>query len=114
MYRNSQEYHYAYRPELRLREGGPVHEMHVEIENRRSVSPLDYMYMCHIHWLAVEGSRPVRSAPRDPEHVTVSRTDPAGDSPRATALRPYSALLEQNPGIAHDPASQTQVYDQDT
>lgn len=111
VHRNSQEYNYAYRPELRLYEGESVHEMHIEIQNRRSVNPLEYMFMCHINWLAVEGSRIVYSAPNDPDHVTVHRTELGGDSPRAKAIREYCDRLEKNPAIGDVLDSKTQTYD---
>ena len=58
VYRNSQEYHYAYSPELRLYAGATVAQMHIDIHNRRA-NDLEYMFMCHMNWLAVEGSHMV-------------------------------------------------------
>ena len=110
VYRNSQEYHYAYSPELRLYSGSTVPEMHIDIHNRRS-SALDYMFMCHMNWLAVDGSRLVYSAPKDAEHIRVSPTELEGDTPRAAAIREYGQRLLEDPSIADVLDSGTQCYD---
>lgn len=110
VYRNSQEYHWAYSPELRLYEGSTLAEMHIEIENRRN-APLDYLFMCHMNWLAVEGSHIVYSAPHDKEHIQVSPTELGGDSPRAVAIREYGKRLAEDPTIGDVLDSKTQVYD---
>lgn len=110
VYRNSQEYNYAYSPELRLYSNSTVAEMYIDIHNRRSAA-LDYMFMCHINWLAVEGSRIVYSAPKDKEHILVFPTELVGDSPRAAAIREYGERLAENPLIADVLDSETQCYD---
>lgn len=110
VYRNSQEYHYAYSPQLRLYSKETVAQMHIDIHNRRS-SALDYMFMCHMNWLAVEGSRIVYSAPKDKEHISVSPTEMEGDSPRAAAIREYGKRLMENPLIGDVLDSHTQCYD---
>ncbi len=109
-YRNSQEYNYEYKPELRLYCGSSVAEMHITIENKRA-NPLDYMFMCHINWLAVDGSRIVYSAPKDKEHITVYPTELGEDSARAKAIRTYGEKLMANPCIGDYLDSKTQVYD---
>lgn len=110
VYRNSQEYHYAYHPELRLYSGSTVLEMHIDIHNRRAC-PLEYVFMCHMNWLAVDGSRLVYSAPKDAEHIQVSPTELDGDSPRAVAIREYGRKLVADPTIADVLDSKTQCYD---
>ena len=48
VFRNSQELHWAYSPELRLYEGKAMVEMVADIENRRT-HPLEYLWMCHMN-----------------------------------------------------------------
>ncbi len=110
VYRNCQEYNYSYRPELRLYRGATVLEMHIEIENHRT-NPLEYMFMCHINWLAVEGSHIVYSAPKDSEHITVYPTELDGNSPRSVAIREYGEKLMANPVLGDILDSDTQAYD---
>jgi hypothetical protein len=110
-YRNSQEYNYKYKPELRLYEGATVLEMHIAIENLRTRNPLDYLYMCHINWLAVDKSRIVFSAPKDKEHIEVYSTQMDGDSERAKAMRDYCTKLMADPSIGDTLDSASQCYD---
>lgn len=110
VYRNSQELHWAYRPELRLYEGEARVRMSATVENRRT-HPLDYLWMCHMNWLAVEGSRFVYSCHEDNDHVQVVPTELGGDSPRAVAIREYGQRLLADPTLADVLDSATQVYD---
>ena len=110
VFRNSQELHWAYRPELRVYRGSAMVEMTADIENRRS-RELDYLWMCHMNWLGIEGSRFVYSCPVDDEHVQVVPTELGGDSPRAVAIRAYGERLVRDPAIADVLDATTQVYD---
>ena len=110
IYRNSQEYHYAYSPELRLYEDASVVEMHIDIHNRRG-RELDYMFMCHINWLAVDGSRIVYSAKKDKEHIQVDPTELGDDSRRAVRVREYGKKLLEDPTLADVLDSETQCFD---
>jgi hypothetical protein len=111
IYKNSQEYYYAYTPELRLYRNATVAEMFISIENRRTKNPLDYMFMCHINWLAAEGSRIVYSAPGDREHIAVYPTILGEDSERAQAIKAYGEQLAANPLLGDILDSKTQAYD---
>lgn len=110
VYRNSQEYHYAYSPELRLYDDASVVEMHIDIHNRRG-SSLDYMFMCHMNWLAVDGSHIVYSAKKDKEHIKVDPTELGGDSLRAVRIREYGKRLLEDPTIADVLDLENQCYD---
>ena len=110
VYRNSQEYYYAYSPELRLYDNSTLLEMHIDIHNRRS-SPLDYMFMCHINWLAINGSRIVYSAKKDKEHIKVDPTELGDDSLRAIRIREYGKKLLEDPTLADVLDSKTQCFD---
>jgi len=110
VYRNSQELHWAYSPELRLYEGETMVEMSAIIENRRT-HPLEYLWLCHMNWRGVDGARFVYGCRKDDEHVQVSLTELGNDSPRAVAIREYGRRLAGDPTIADVLDSKTQVYD---
>jgi hypothetical protein len=110
-HKNSQEYNYAYTPELRLYRNNTVVQMHITIENRRHKNPLDYMFMCHINWLAVEGSHIVYSAPQDRDHVTVYPTLLNEKSERAQAIAAWGEKLLADPSLADILNSHAQTYD---
>lgn len=110
VHRNSQEYHYAYSPELRLYDGSAVAEMHIDIHNRRN-SKLDYMFLCHINWLAVDGSRIVYSAKKDKEHIQADPIEMNGDSPLEVKYREYGQKLLEDPTLADVLDSKTQCFD---
>ncbi len=110
IYRNSQEYHYAYSPELRIYEGNTVAEMHIDIHNRRG-SELDYLFMCHMNWLAVDGSRIVYSAKKDKEHIKPDTPELEGDSPRAVRMREFGKKVLEDPTIVDFLDSEKQCFD---
>ncbi|MEG2653692.1 MAG: DUF4432 domain-containing protein, partial [Ruthenibacterium sp.] len=85
-------------------------EMHIDIENRRACA-LEYMFMCHMNWLAVDGSRLVYSARKDREHIVVCPTELGDNSARANAVRAYSNRLMADPTIGDVLDSKTQCYD---
>ena len=110
IYRNSQEYHWAYSPQLRLFDDSSILEMHIDIHNRRH-APLDYMFMCHMNWLAVDGSRFVYSAQKDKEHV---RPDPPkldGDSKRAVRMREFGDQVKNDPVLLEILDLKNQCFD---
>lgn len=97
-YRNSQELYWEYSPELRIYEGVSVCEMHIDIHNKRH-APLDYFFMCHMNWLAVDGSRIVYSAKKDKDHIKPDPPFMDGDSKRAVAMREFGNKLLEDPTI---------------
>lgn len=99
VYRNSQELHWAYSPELRLYEGSAVVEMSARVENRRS-HPLEYVWLCHMNWLGVDGARFAYSCPCDAEHVQVVPTELGDDSARAVAVRACGERIAADPRLA--------------
>lgn len=110
VYRNSQEYYWAYSPELRLYDDASVLEMHIDIHNRRH-SPLEYMFMCHINWLAVDGARIVYSAKKDKEHIVPDPPQLDGNSERAVRMREFSKKIMEDPTILDVLDSKTQCCD---
>ncbi len=87
-YRNSLEYHYEFAPELRLRPDSALVDVRIQARNFRP-KPMKYMYMAHINWLPVDGSRLVYSA-----------------DPKATEV-----FSDADPTIADHIDSSTQYYD---
>lgn len=110
VFRNSQELHWAYSPELRLYEGKSMVEISASIENRRH-RPLEYLWLCHMNWRGVEGAHFIYSCRKDPMHVEVAAAPLSDDSPRAVAIREYDDRLAEDPTIADVLDSTTQVYD---
>ena len=110
VYRNSQELHWAYSPELRLLEGSTIVEMSAEVENRRH-APLEYVWLCHMNWLGVDGSTLKNSVPVDDEHVQVAITELGDDSPRAVAVREWGRRVAADPALCDVLDSATQCYD---
>ena len=96
-YRNSQEFYWSYSPQLRLYEGKSVLEMHIDIHNKRHAE-LEYMFMCHMNWLGVEGSRIVYSA--KPEDMMPDPPSMDGDSPRAVKMREFAKKIKADPTAA--------------
>lgn len=110
VYRNSQEYFWAYSPELRLYEGTSVAEMHIDIHNRRH-SKLDYMFMCHMNWRAVERAHIVYSVKKDREHIKPDPIIPEGNSAYAMKMRNFAAKLMEDPTIMDVLDSENQCCD---
>ncbi|MFV0399153.1 MAG: DUF4432 family protein [Oscillospiraceae bacterium] len=105
------ELYYRFRPEIRLYAGATVLEVSSTLENMRS-TPMDYMYMCHINFLPLEGGELVYSAPSDREHVSVFVDVPDNLSEgHRKKLQQYMDAVEKNPKL-HDKIGGTdQIYD---
>lgn len=110
VFRNSQELHWAYTPELRLYEGAAMVEMRATVENRRS-HPLEYLWLCHMNWLGVNGSRFVYSCKKDADHIMVSPMDLGDGSPRDEAIKAWSATLLDDPTRADVLGQEGEAYD---
>ena len=85
-------------------------EMRATVHNRRT-HPLEYLWLCHMNWLGVDGGRFYYSAPQDPDHVLVAPTELGNDSPRAVAIREWGRKLASDPTLADVLDSSSQVYD---
>ncbi len=109
-FRNSQEYHYIYSPEIRIYEGSKKVEMHIDINNCRS-SELNYLFLCHLNWLAIDGSRLVYSAYKNNEYMHIENAAITGESERAKKLNKYREALKSNLELADVLDSKTQCYD---
>ncbi|MBC8584137.1 DUF4432 family protein [Youxingia wuxianensis] len=110
-YRNGLERHYAYEPEVRLYSNSTVADVTAKISNLRS-EEMDYMYMCHINWLPVEGARLVYSAPKDDEHFVVFKEDEFDISPeRKKAIDDFSDKLAADRSVGDVLDRKAQCYD---
>ncbi|MGI5877295.1 MAG: DUF4432 family protein [Christensenellales bacterium] len=103
--------HYAAEPEVRLYEGETVARVSMTLTNLRS-RPMEYMYLCHINFRPVDGSRIVDSAYIDPAHVKVFHDIPSDMSgPQRDALAAWMDRIAQDPTRHQVIDSATQVYD---
>lgn len=110
VYKNSQEYHYSYSPQLRIYEDSTMAEMYIDIHNRRG-REFEYMFMCHMNWLAVEGSEIVYSAKKDKEHIIPDPDEPVGTGKREKMMREYAKRIKEDPTIADVLDRSTQCND---
>jgi len=107
-YRNSLEYHYEFVPELRLRPNSSVVDVCIQARNFRP-KPMKYMYMSHINWLPVDGSRLVYSADAK---VTEVFSDTFGlPNSDQQKFMDYTERLSADPTIADRIDSSSQFYD---
>ncbi|MCL2879523.1 MAG: DUF4432 family protein [Treponema sp.] len=97
---------YTAQPRIKLYETETVADVTMTITNLRN-KPMEYMYMCHINFLPVDGSRLVYSAQADAEHIKVHNTAP----PVSEALERYTAKLNADPKLHNIIDSASQVYD---
>lgn len=93
-YRNSQDYYYEYIPELKIYENESIANMNVQINNKRK-SDLNYLYMCHMNWLAVDGSILEYSAVKN--NVKIQDLPKVGSSKRENELLEFVEKIESNP-----------------
>lgn len=102
---------YSAEPEIRLYEDSTVADVSMRITNLRS-KPMEYMYLCHINFRPVDGSRLIYSAPADKEHVKVHMDASEDmDASERAALTAYMTRIAEHPELHNvvDPA--TQIYD---
>lgn len=108
-YKNAIEYDYVFSPKLQMEADSTVCHLSCKIENKRSKA-FKYMYMCHINWLPVEGSKLVYSARKQYEDITVY-DDTFGLPAEQQAFSDYVAAVKKDPWMTDriDPANQ--IYD---
>ena len=102
---------YLFSPRLRLYEGCKILRMHCEIDNLRKTG-FDYMYMAHINWLPINGSRMVYSVPKDSEHIEVFDGDFGDmlDEHEVKRLEEYTKLLRTDFSVGDILDFETQCY----
>lgn len=110
-FRSSLDVGYLFTPEIRLEKGSRVLKVSATIKNLRN-AVFNYMYMAHLNWRAVDGSRLSYSAPGDSAHIQVFREDYEGELSEED-LEKYNAyvdLLQKDPTIADVLDRKTQFY----
>lgn len=105
-------YNYKAEPAVRMYEDSGIVNVTMEVQNLRS-APMEYMYMGHINFRPVNGSKLIYSAMPDmgdvrvfvniPEHMKSSRE-------KAEKLRDFMLLLEKEPE-KHEIIDPSQPYD---
>ena len=70
---------YKFTPKCTLFEDDSIVRIDVELENMRH-SPMEYMYLCHINFAPIDGSKLIYSVPRDKEHIKIFDKIPEGIS----------------------------------
>lgn len=102
---------YTFSPECRLYEDDTVLKVSVELENRR-MTPMEYMYLCHINFRPMDGAELMYTADYDKEHVKVFKII-ADNVPqeKAKALRAYMDAVQENPALHHKVGEKGQLYD---
>lgn len=102
---------YCFSPECRVYENSAVMKVSVNLENKRC-EPMEYMYLCHINFIPIDGANLVYSAPYDSEHIKVHKLiNPALPMEQATALLDYMNAIEKNPELHHSVGDEGQIYD---
>ena len=107
-FRNSLEYHYTFQPNLTLRKDMSIVDVEIKATNLRQ-KPMKYMYMAHINWLPVEKSKLIFSAA--PGSVEVFSDNFGLPNAEQQKFLDYVSQLEQNPDLADQIDSTTQVLD---
>lgn len=111
IYKLSIDTGYVFSPELRLYEGSKLIEVSGHIKNLRA-GTFNYMYMAHINWLPINGSRLVYSTPKDNQNIEVCREDFGDvlDEEDAKRLDDYTSSLQKNPSLSDVIDFETQCY----
>ncbi len=110
-YTVSFETNYSAEPEIRLYAGATTARVSMKLTNLRS-APMEYMYLCHINFLPVDGAQLVYSAPADPAHVYAHIAIPERmPADKAAALRQYMEQINRDPRVHHLVDQKSQIYD---
>ena len=106
-YKRAFTIHYVATPQIKLYEDGTIFDLLMTVENKRA-NPMEYSYMSHVNFCAIEGAKLVYDAECVKIHKKVPDTLPAQ---KANALRDYMEKLSENPSIQDVLDSKTQVYE---
>ena len=102
---------YLFSPECRVYEKSAMMRIGVELQNKRS-DPMEYMYLCHINFLPIDGSELIYSAPYNSECVKVHKViSPALSEEKANALGSFMDKLESNVEIHHNVGAEGEFFD---
>lgn len=92
-------HHYTARPLLKMHAGSALLDMSLDITNLKRTE-MELMYLCHINFRPVTGSRLVYSAKADAEHVKVRRSIPPHVHTKP-GYREFLDLLAREPERHH-------------
>ena len=102
---------YSFSPDCRVSEKSALLRIGVTLENKRN-DPMEYMYLCHINFLPIDGSELIYSAPYDKNHVTIHKIiSPSLSKEKAEALGEYMDSVENNVELHHSVGAIGEVYD---
>lgn len=93
--------HYVFCPEVKLYENDAHIRVTVSLKNLRNTD-MEYMYLCHINYLPIDGAELIYSAPKDREHIKVHRNIAAPASKEKwDKLLTFMDAVEENPELHH-------------
>ena len=99
---------YRFRPECKLYEDGTVIHMTSNIENLRNF-PMEYLYLCHINFRPVDGSRLVYSAKKENVYTHVLVPDNMNPEDKAK-LEAYFEMLRKDVTCHENVGAEGQFY----
>lgn len=99
---------YRFRPECKLYEDGTVIHMMSNIENLRNF-PMEYLYLCHINFRPVDGSRLVYSAKKENVYTHVLVPDNMNPEDKAK-LEAYFEMLRKDVTCHENVGAEGQFY----
>ena len=99
---------YRFRPECRIYEDGTVIHMTSNIENLRNF-PMEYLYLCHINFRPVDGSRLVYSAKKENVYTHVLVPDNMNPEDKAK-LEAYFEMLRKDVTCHENVGAEGQFY----
>lgn len=101
-------YNYVAQPTVKLYAGSSLFTVSMKVTNLKA-TPMDIMYLAHINFRPVNGSRLVYSAQCTPEHVRVRTSVPSHIKPKAGYVEMLQALV-RGPSL-HEKILEGQSYD---
>ena len=99
---------YRFRPECKLYEDGTVIHMTSNIENLRNF-PMEYLYLCHINFRPVDGSKLVYSAKKENVYTHVLVPDNMNPEDKAK-LEAYFEMLRKDVTCHENVGAEGQFY----
>ncbi len=99
---------YSFTPECRLHKGDTVLKFNITLENKRN-SPMDYMYLCHMNFLPVDGAELFASA----GYENMKIFSPVNDETPQEAKEKFAAFIreiEKDPAFHHKIGRKEEYY----
>lgn len=99
---------YSFRPACKLYEDGTIIHMTVNFENLRNF-PMEYLYLCHINFRPIDGSKLVYSAKKENVYTHVLVPDNMAPEDKAK-LEAYFEMLRNDVTCHEDVGTEGQFY----